>query len=147
MPTGLPWGVDYSKGIVPPSIALRDFPQITDKFPGGIVPDNTPLHPTPIYEFIACFIIFLFLWKIRKKAKPDGILFMVYLVFGGLERLLVEFIRLNPRLLFGLSEAQVISAVLILVGAFGIIYYRGTKEPIRDKIQLRGEPAEPHVKT
>lgn len=124
IPTNLPWGVNYSNGIVPPSIALKDFPQITDKFPGGIVPDNTPLHPTPIYEFIACVIIFLFLWQMRKNIKPDGKLFMIYLALAGFERFLVEFIRLNPRLLFGLSEAQLFSVILILVGAFGIIYYR-----------------------
>jgi hypothetical protein len=35
---------------------------------------------------------------------------------------LVEFIRLNPRFLFGLSEAQLISLVLISLGFF--LYYR-----------------------
>ncbi len=122
MPTSLPWGVDYSKGIVPPSIAFRGFPQIASTFPGGVVPDNTLLHPTPLYEFIACVLIFLFLWKLRKSVKPDGKLFMIYLVLAGIERLLVEFIRLNPRLLFGLSEAQLISSLLILVGIVGFKY-------------------------
>jgi phosphatidylglycerol---prolipoprotein diacylglyceryl transferase len=122
MPTSLPWGVDYSRGIVPPSFAFRDFPGITAKFPGGIVPDNTLLHPTPIYEFIAGLAIFFFLWKIRKTMRPDGKLFMVYLIFAGLERLLVEFIRLNPRLLFGLSEAQLVSVPLVLVGIGGFLY-------------------------
>jgi phosphatidylglycerol:prolipoprotein diacylglycerol transferase len=121
MPTSLPWGVDYSKGIVPPSIAFRDFPKIAGRFPAGIVPDNILLHPTPIYEFIACLAIFLFLWRIRKTVKPDGRLFMIYLVFAGLERLLVEFIRLNPRLLFGLSEAQLVSIPLVLIGIVGYI--------------------------
>jgi phosphatidylglycerol:prolipoprotein diacylglycerol transferase len=130
-PTSLPWGVNYSKGIVPPSIALKDFPQITSKFPGGIVPDGTPLHPTPIYEFLACTIIFLFLWKIRKKIKPDGKLFMIYLVLAGMERLLVEFIRLNPRLLFGLSEAQLVSVPLILIGMAGFVYLSRQDETAR----------------
>ncbi len=123
MPTKLPWGVDYSNGIVPPSVAFRDFPHIEDKFPGGIVPNNVLLHPTPIYEFIAGMIIFYFLWKIRKSVEPDGKLFMIYLVLAGLERFLVEFIRLNPRLLFGLSEAQLVSVVLIAVGIGGLIYF------------------------
>ncbi len=122
MPTSLPWGVNYSHGIVPPSIAFKDFPSVVDKFPGGIVPNSTPLHPTPIYEFIACTIIFLYIWNIRKTMKPDGRLFMLYLMFAGLERLLVEFIRLNPRLLFGLSEAQLVSIPLILIGIAGFFY-------------------------
>lgn len=124
IPTSLPWGVNYSKGIVPPSVAFRDFPQIAAKFPNGIVPDNTPLHPTPVYEFIAGAIIFYVLWRMRKTTKPDGKLFMVYLVLSGLERFFVEFIRINPRLLFGLSEAQLVSIVLIIIGVGGLIYFR-----------------------
>ncbi|HQT90721.1 MAG TPA: prolipoprotein diacylglyceryl transferase [Candidatus Kryptobacter bacterium] len=123
MPTKLPWGVNYSNGIVPPSIAFRDFPHIEDKFPGGIVPNNTLLHPTPIYEFIAGVIIFYILWKMRRNVKQDGKLFMIYLVLAGSERLLVEFIRLNPRLLFGLSEAQLFAVVLIIIGIGGLVYF------------------------
>ena len=83
MPTNLPWGVDYSKGIVPPSFALRDFPVLTSKFPGGVVPDNILLHPTPLYEFLACMVIFLFLWRLRKTVRPDGCLFSIYLSLAG----------------------------------------------------------------
>jgi phosphatidylglycerol:prolipoprotein diacylglycerol transferase len=122
IPTDLPWGVNYSRGIVPPSAAFGDFPLIARRFPGGFVPDNTLLHPTPIYEFVACTVIFLFLWRIRKTIEVDGRLFMVYLVLAGLERLLVEFIRLNPRLLLGLSEAQLVSLPLIVIGIVGFKY-------------------------
>ncbi len=122
MPTKLPWGVDYSHGILPPSIAFRTLPHIESTFPGGIVPDNTLLHPTPIYEFIAGLLIFYLLWKIRKNVRPDGKLFMIYLILAGAERLFVEFIRLNPRLLFGLSEAQLISIPIIAIGVGGLIY-------------------------
>jgi phosphatidylglycerol:prolipoprotein diacylglycerol transferase len=131
MPTKLPWGVNYSHGIVPPSIAFRTLPHIEDLFPGGIVPDNTLLHPTPIYEFIAGLAIFYFLWKIRKKVRPDGKLFMIYLILAGAERLLVEFIRLNPRLLFGLSEAQLISIPIIAIGIGGLIYLNKQPVPVK----------------
>lgn len=131
IPTTLPWGVDYSKGIVPPSFALRDFPHLTSKFPGGIVPENIPLHPTPLYEFLVCMVIFLFLWRLRKTIRPDGGLFMIYLIFAGLERLLVEFIRLNPRLLLSLSEAQIVSVPLILLGILGFIYLSRHAEAVR----------------
>lgn len=124
MPTKLPWGVDYSKGIVPPSVAFQGFPRIEAHFPGGVVPNNALLHPTPIYEFLACLLIFYVLWRMRKSFTTDGKLFMVYLILAGTERLLVEFIRLNPRLLFGLSEAQLISVVLIAVGLLGLNYFQ-----------------------
>ena len=125
-PTDLPWGTNYENGTVPPSLMFRGS-EIAKSFPGGIVPDNTPLHPTPIYEFLTMVIIFFILWQLRKKAWPDGKLFTVYLVLAGLERLLVEFIRLNPRILFGLSEAQIVSIILILAGVIGYYYYTTKK--------------------
>jgi phosphatidylglycerol:prolipoprotein diacylglycerol transferase len=118
-PTTLPWGTDYSKGTYPPSVAFRDFPEITSQYPGGIVPDNVLCHPTPIYEFIACAVGFWILWRLRTKLQPAGKLFMLYLVFAGFERFAVEFLRLNPRLWLDLSQAQWISVGLMAVGIFG----------------------------
>lgn len=122
IPTSLPWGTDYSNGVVKPSLMFQGS-DIAATFPNGIVPDNTPLHPTPIYEFLTMMLVFWLLWQIRKKEMPDGLLFSYYLVMAGTERLLVEFIRLNPRLLLGLSEAQLIALGLITAGTAGIYYY------------------------
>jgi phosphatidylglycerol:prolipoprotein diacylglycerol transferase len=121
-PTTLPWGTDYSKGTYPPSYAFKDFPEITSKFPGGIVPDTTLCHPTPIYEFLLCGVLFLLLWRFRKTLKPDGKIFMLYLMFAGAERFSVEFLRVNPRVILGLSEAQLVALTLLLIGAYG--WYR-----------------------
>jgi phosphatidylglycerol:prolipoprotein diacylglycerol transferase len=132
LPTDLPWGTDYSKGIFPPSVAFRDFPDIVAKYGvNGVVPDNIPVHPAPIYEFLLGVILFAILWKLRRRNYPDGKLFMFYLVGAGLSRFAVEFIRLNPRIMLGLSEAQVISMALIAVGIFGVAYLdrRGTAAP------------------
>ena len=92
------------------------------QFPNGIVPDTIPLHPTPIYEFILTVIIFAVLWKLRTKEWALGKLFMLYLILAGLERLLIEFIRLNPRIFLGLTEAQLISIIMIVVGGWGWNY-------------------------
>ncbi len=133
LPTTLPWGTNYQNGTVPPSVAfsnpglLKHFPWIAEKFPNG-VPNNTPLQPTPIYEFIMMLIIFLILWKLRKKGWMDGKLFMLYLIFAGVERFIIEFIRLNPRLLWGLSEAQLISIPMMIVGILGFIYLTQNKD-------------------
>jgi len=118
-PTTLPWGTDYSNGTFPPSVAFKDFPEITSQFAHGIVPNNTPCHPTPVYEFIVCALMCWFLWRIRKKIAPAGKLFMIYLVLAGIERFFIEFLRPNPRFYFGLSEAQFIALVLIAVGLIG----------------------------
>ena len=103
-PTSLPWGTDYSNGTYPPSVAFRDFPEITSRFPGGIVPNNIPCHPTPVYEFVICAVLCWFLWRMRKKTAPAGKLFMIYLAFAGIERFAIEFLRPNPRIAFGLSH-------------------------------------------
>jgi phosphatidylglycerol:prolipoprotein diacylglycerol transferase len=120
-PTDLPWGAVYSNGTYPPSLAFRDFPEIVQKYGiNGVVPDTIRVHPTPIYEFILSVILFLIMWKLRKKNFFDGKMFMIYLIFYGSSRLMIEFIRLNPRILFGLSEAQLISIILIMIGFIGL---------------------------
>ena len=101
------------------------------------------LHPAPIYEFFACLLIFFFLRYLQRKTTPseltvdgnlsksiwaDGKIFMLYLFLAGIERLSIEFIRLNPKLLFGLSEAQLISIVLIIIGALGFNYFSVNKD-------------------
>ncbi|MFN0158144.1 MAG: prolipoprotein diacylglyceryl transferase [Bacteroidota bacterium] len=121
-PTDLAWGTNYENGTYPPSRAFAIFPEITSQFPGGKVPDNTPCHPTPVYEMLLGIIGFVIIWKLRTKPWPDGKLFMLYLMFSSTFRFSVEFLRLNPRLLFGLSEAQLISIVLFLLGMAGFFY-------------------------
>jgi len=125
-PTNLPWGTNYQNGTVPPSVMFRGS-EIAKNYPNGIVPDNTPLHPAPIYEFLIMLVVFWILWKFRKKDWADGRLFMLYLILAGLERFFIEFIRLNPRLMFGLSEAQLISLIMIVIGSAGFYYFANKK--------------------
>ncbi|MES2646193.1 MAG: prolipoprotein diacylglyceryl transferase family protein [Bacteroidota bacterium] len=86
-----------------------------------------PVFPTPFYETIMGLILFAFLWGIRKKLKVPGMLFGVYLVVNGLERFLIEKIRVNTTYNLGgfhPSQAQLISFVLILAGIAIIIIRR-----------------------
>ncbi len=125
MPTTLPWATSYAKGTYPPSIAFKDFPEIVQKYGvNGVVPDTILVHPAPVYECIAGIALFFVLWKLRTKLSIPGQLFMMYLILAGSARLAVEFIRLNPRLLFGLSEAQLLSSVMILAGIVGFFYLK-----------------------
>lgn len=83
------------------------------------------VYPTPLYEVIACFIIFLILWSLRKKLKTPGTIFALYLIFNGLERFLVEKIRVNNKMSFlgfNPTQAEVISSLLFLSG-IGIWIY------------------------
>ena len=111
----------YSNGTYPPSLAFRDFPEIVQKYGvNGVVPDTIPVHPAPVYEFIYGILLFIVLWKVRERFTKNGQLFMLYLMLSGAARFFVEFIRVNPRIVFGLSEAQLIAMALFLVGAVGM---------------------------
>jgi len=74
------------------------------------------VHPAPLYEVILYVSIFAFLWSRRKQIAFEGQYLCLYLILGGAARFLVEFIRINERVAFGLSEAQVISLVMIAIG-------------------------------
>lgn len=78
-----------------------------------------PVFPTPFYETIACLLLFLVLWSVRKKLKVPGTLFGLYLMLNGIERFFIEKIRVNTTInLFGFhpTQAEVISTLLFLAG-------------------------------
>lgn len=75
--------------------------------------------PTPFYETIMATIIFLILWSLRKKIKIAGVITGLYLVFNGIERFLIESIRVNNKFdLLGIqaTQAQVIAVCFIVAG-------------------------------
>jgi phosphatidylglycerol---prolipoprotein diacylglyceryl transferase len=121
-PTTLPWGTDYSNGVYPPQVALKAFPEIMQQFPGGVVPPHILCHPTPVYETILGVLGFLVLWNLRKRPWPDGKMFAVYVAMSAAFRFSVEFLRLNPRLALGLSEAQLIAVPLFFAGIAAAVW-------------------------
>ena len=66
----------------------------------------------------------IFLWKKREKIVTQGSLFFTYLIIAGMERFFIEFIRLNPKYIWivtdviGFSGAQVISLIMIIIGIY-----------------------------
>ena len=85
-----------------------------------------PVFPTPFYEIVACFILFFFLWSIRKKINAPGVMFCIYLILNGIERFLVETIRVNTTYsIFGIhpTQAELISAAFVIIGTLGIFYF------------------------
>ena len=109
IPTNLPWGMS---------------------FPHGLVPTMQRVHPTPIYELIVALIIAYLLWRrgaaMLRKRQPlyTGELTGEYLVLSGVARFLVEFIRINPKIYFGMSNAQVASIGSMVVGVLVIAWAR-----------------------
>ena len=84
-----------------------------------------PVFPTPFYESVVCIALFFVLWLLRKKITVPGLLFCVYLMLNGIERFLIEKIRINTTYtIFGnhITQAEIISTLLFLAGFTGMIY-------------------------
>lgn len=97
-------------------------------YPNGIVPSTMNVLPTPLFEvFISCIAVGLLL-NLRKKEMQPGKLFSLFLILSGLPRFLVEFVRRNPKLLFGLSQAQIIGIIFVIAGITGWIYLSGKEK-------------------
>ena len=92
----LAWSMSYPHGTVP-------------------TPPGVRVQPTPIYETLAMGLVAWWLWRMRDRYRP-GALFAFYLVLGGLERLLVEFLRRNHRIVLGLTAPQLESVALMVIG-------------------------------
>ena len=91
-------------------------------YPNGIVPSTQFVYPTPLFESLFAFCVFFFLMQYRKTVHPAGRLIFLFLILFGLPRFFVEFIRVNPEFVMGLSHAQVISILFILTGIAGVLY-------------------------
>ena len=90
-------------------------------YPNGIVPTSIPVYPAPLFESLFSFLVVILLLKLRKKEMPTGKIFFIYLILNGIPRFLIEFIRLNPKELWGLTQAQFIALLFIMTGILGWI--------------------------
>ncbi len=79
------------------------------------------MHPAMLYETVLYTIVFFVLWTTR-MSKPDGRTFYRYLVLAGAARFIVEFWRINRRVLWMFSQAQLISVALMLLGGGGLFF-------------------------
>jgi prolipoprotein diacylglyceryltransferase len=90
------------------------------------------VFPTPLYEIIAAVAIFILLWSIRKRVKSAGVITSLYLIFNGLERFLIEKIRVNNKFDFlGVQATQAeIIAVLFIIGGIVLLYFSLRKKKV-----------------
>jgi prolipoprotein diacylglyceryl transferase len=124
-PTTLPWGMSFPNGLVPTTETCGN--AVDAAHPHGW-PSNCAVHPTPIYEFIASVLIYFYIWRRGSRAiqhpLAPGVITGEFLVLFGLERFLVEFIRINPPVLWGMSNAQVAALATIIAGIILLIIAR-----------------------
>jgi phosphatidylglycerol:prolipoprotein diacylglycerol transferase len=91
------------------------------------------VHPTPLYELAVGLLIGWWLWWRGGKAHRTGAIVGQYLALSGLARFLVEFVRRNPKILWGLSNAQLASLGSVAAG-IALIWWAATRpatEPVK----------------
>ncbi len=75
------------------------------------------LIPTQLFEAGGLFLAFLILKYVQTKPHRVGMIFILYLWLGAIERFIVEFFRADhDNLWFGLSLFQYTSLVIFIVG-------------------------------
>jgi prolipoprotein diacylglyceryl transferase len=98
-----------------------------------------PVFPTSLYESIISFISFGFLWIMRKKIHAPVVLFGLFMILNGTERFFIEKIRVNHKYNFlgmQLTQAEIISAFLIVIGIAVMIYFSNRYKSDQKKHQF-----------
>lgn len=118
------WSFSYPHNVINEGVPIPGcVGKYCNELPAGV-------YPTPFYEVIACLLLFLVLWSLRKRLKAPGLMFSVYLILNGIERFLIEHIRVNSLYhAFGMAftQAELISFILVLAGIGGIIWSQKQK--------------------
>lgn len=115
------WAYDYPNNVLDPAQRGTEF-MIEYYARHGYESINGLAYPTPIYEIVMSIVIFAFLWSMRKRWKTPGIMLSWYLILTGIERLLIEQIRINNEypILGGVTQAEIISVLIIVAGISGM---------------------------
>jgi phosphatidylglycerol:prolipoprotein diacylglycerol transferase len=115
-----PWGMSFPNGLEPTLPGVR-------------------VIPTPLLELAAGLLIGWWLWRRLGKPHATGTIVGQYLVLSGIARFLVEFIRRNPKVLWGLSNAQLASAGSAVAGVALIAWAAG--RPVAEAVAAVEKPA------
>ena len=103
--TSLPWGITYTH---PDSVS----------YTGELM----RLHPVGLYELLWDAALLVVLWRFRTRIRPDGALFVAYLAGYAAGRTIISFARLDPVLVLGLQQAQVVGIAVLV--ACGVLLWR-----------------------
>ena len=105
-----------------------------------------PVHPCFLYESVWCALGFLLLFIVNRRfQRYHGQVFYLYLVWYGLERMIVEGLRTDslylPFRLFGyeIRVSQAISAVLVILGIILLIANRKKNDGMRGRKYSRSK--------
>ena len=109
--------------------------------PNTFGPLNTPVQPASLYELLIAILLFVILWNLRFRVRPEGMLAMIYIVLYSISQFLIFFLRDNIVIVGGLKQAQLTALVVIALIIPVMIYLRTHQA----KIGSSGDQAQPKV--
>lgn len=112
--TNLPWGM----------ISSETTSYLNAYYP--LLDSASPVHPTFLYESLACLLIFVLLLLIRDKVKNSYATIAGYFILYGIARFFIEGLRTDSLYIgsTSLRSSQVLSAVLVVAGFLILAYAR-----------------------
>jgi phosphatidylglycerol:prolipoprotein diacylglycerol transferase len=101
-------------------------------FPAGLLPTQTPVHPTPLYESILALATFFCVARIVRRAishgeRPEGLSVLLTMISYASWRFLIEFVRRNPHWAW-FTEAQWI-CIALGIGATAAMFRNSQAMP------------------
>jgi phosphatidylglycerol:prolipoprotein diacylglycerol transferase len=129
-PTTLPWGIAIDCAHRVAAYPCETFPLATTHF-----------HPLFLYEALSGLIgMLVLLWlagRPRTRLVP-GDLLLIFFVWYGTTRFLLEFMRSGNWTFFGIPTAQIVSAGFIVVGLALLWYRHGPGRPTDEDAEEEG---------
>jgi phosphatidylglycerol---prolipoprotein diacylglyceryl transferase len=105
---------------------------VPTSLPWGVPLFGAVRHPTQIYFALAALSSLILLWRLSRRALPEGALAVVYLGLQGLTSLLIEALRADSLVLpGGIRTAQVFGLALLLYVLSWAQRHSGTTQPVR----------------
>ena len=89
--------------------------------PSSYAPQGIPLYPTQLFHILWDLVGFGILWALRKKLRPDGSLFLTWLIFFGAGDFVIRFFRENEVFMFNLPQAQLLDILIVATAAVTLI--------------------------
>lgn len=80
----------------------------------------TPVHPIGLYDglvMLGIFVVLYAYWRRVRGRPPESRVYWAYLLLLGLGRFLQGFVRVEPIVAFGWTEAQILAVLYMAAGA------------------------------
>ena len=118
------WGIAANLALKPSWLPMWLWAQTYPNNIAGVLIQPPGVYPAPIYETMMSLVGFAILWSVRKHSFRSGWLFALFMVLSGVERFLIEQIRVNATVDFAglaITQAEVVAVLFFIVGVAGLV--------------------------